>query len=274
MSSDLTGQRHKLGGIAGGAQHVAVWPNGWGDHTEIREPVLQRWRRVSHHDHIAFGQPCSLVRWQRHVAAAAPVRSRHAHPAAARPKAPAAAQPAAAARPDASIARYLATLDRADREDSDVTEAKVGRIKEKIAGLRRQMQFLKDMERQVEAAPEQQVSLTDPDARSMATSGRGTGIVGYNVQTAVDTQYHLIVAHELTNAGHNRTQPLTWDWTRSMRRAARGSPSWLTAATSTAIRCRRARTPANFQPKSCFPTAPVGCDPTEVSRSCSSYAVA
>jgi hypothetical protein len=68
------------------------------------------------------------------------------------------------------------------------------------------MQFLKEMERQVKAAPDQQVSLTDPDARSMATSGKGTGIVGYNVQTAVDTKYHLIVAHEVTNAGHDRTQ--------------------------------------------------------------------
>jgi hypothetical protein len=109
---------------------------------------------------------------------------------------------------DAGIARYLATLDRADREESDVTEAKASRIKDKIAGLRRQMQFLKDMERQVEAAPDQRVSLTDPDARSMATSGRGTGIVGYNVQTAVDTQHHRIVAHEATNAGHDRTQLL------------------------------------------------------------------
>src|ERR1700716_4318948 len=94
---------------------------------------------------------------------------------------------------DASIARYLATLDRADRGDSDVTEAKVGRISEKIAGLRRQMQFLKDMERQVAAAPDQQVSLTDPYARSIATNGPGTGIVGYNLQTT---------------AGHNGTQLL------------------------------------------------------------------
>jgi len=109
---------------------------------------------------------------------------------------------------DASIARYLATLDRADREESDVTEAKASRLKDKIAGLRRQMQFLKEMERQVEAAPDQQVSLTDPDARSMATSGRGTGIVGYNVQTAVDTKHHLIVAHEVINEGHDRTQLL------------------------------------------------------------------
>lgn len=54
--------------------------------------------------------------------------------------------------------------------------------------------------------PDHQVSLTDPDARSMATSGRGTGIVGYNVQTAVDAKHHLIVVHEVTNLGHDRTQ--------------------------------------------------------------------
>jgi len=107
---------------------------------------------------------------------------------------------------DASIARYLAALDRADREESDVAEVKSVRLKEKIAGLRRQMQSLKEIEQTVREAPDQQVSLTDPDARSMATSGKGTGIVGYNVQTAVDVEHHLIVAHEVTNVGHDRTQ--------------------------------------------------------------------
>jgi hypothetical protein len=107
---------------------------------------------------------------------------------------------------DASIARYLAALDRADREEGDIAEAKANRLKEKITALRSQMQFLKGMERQVENAFDQQVSLTDPDARSMATSGKGTGIVGYNVQTAVDVENHLIVAHEVTNVGHDRTQ--------------------------------------------------------------------
>ena len=86
---------------------------------------------------------------------------------------------------DASIARYLRALDRADREENDVAEAKSGRLKEKIAGLRRQMQALKAMEQRVQDAPDQQVSLTDPDARSMATSGKGTATVGYNVQIEI-----------------------------------------------------------------------------------------
>jgi len=107
---------------------------------------------------------------------------------------------------EASTARYLATLDRADREEGDLTEVKVSRIQGKIAGLRRQMHFLKEMAQRVEAAPDQQVSLTDPDARSMATSGKGTGIVGYNAQAAVDAEHHLIVAHEVTDLGHDRTR--------------------------------------------------------------------
>ena len=53
---------------------------------------------------------------------------------------------------------------------------------------------------------DKQISLTDPDARSMATSGRGSGMVGYNVQSAVDTKHHLIVAHEVTNVGSDRSQ--------------------------------------------------------------------
>ena len=94
-----------------------------------------------------------------------------------------------------SISRYLAELDRADREPTLVTEGKVSRLKEKVATVKAHMQRLKQIGQQLREAPDGQVSLTDPDARSMATSGRGTGMVGYNVQTAVDTKHHLIVAH-------------------------------------------------------------------------------
>jgi hypothetical protein len=110
---------------------------------------------------------------------------------------------------EAGIARYLAALDRTDRQGGEETEARTTRLKEKIEGLRRSMQSLKEMEQQVEAAPDQQISLTDPDARSMATSGKGTGIVGYNVQMALEAEHHLIVAHEVTNVGNDRTQLLS-----------------------------------------------------------------
>jgi transposase len=103
-----------------------------------------------------------------------------------------------------SIERYLAAMDTADRAQPDVAEAKTSRLKDKITKLKQQMQDLKAMEQRLREAPDGQVSLTDPDARSMATSGRGTGIVGYNVQSAVDDKHHLIVAHEVTNVGHDR----------------------------------------------------------------------
>ena len=82
----------------------------------------------------------------------------------------------------------------------------MSQLKEKIAAVKAHMEQLKQIGQELRAAPDRQVSLTDPDARSMATSGRGTGMVGYNVQTAVDTKHHLIVAHEVTNVGHDRSQ--------------------------------------------------------------------
>jgi hypothetical protein len=107
---------------------------------------------------------------------------------------------------DESIARYMTELDRADREPTLVTEARVEHIKEKVETVKQQMRQLKQIGKQMAQSPDRQISLTDPDARSMATSGRGTGMVGYNVQTAVDAKHHMIVAHEVTNVGHDRDQ--------------------------------------------------------------------
>ena len=106
-----------------------------------------------------------------------------------------------------SVARYLAQLDTADRQEpSETIELKKTRLKEKLTKLKSEMAKLEAIEKQVLAAPDQQISLTDPDSRSMATSGRGSGVVGYNVQTAVDIENHLIVAHEVSNVGSDRSQ--------------------------------------------------------------------
>jgi transposase len=102
---------------------------------------------------------------------------------------------------EASIERYLDDIDRAD-ETAPPKDTRP--IKEKLVALQQEMDRLKKFEVRMRKAPDGQLSLTDPDARSMKS--RGSGIVGYNVQTAVDTEHHLIVAHEVTNKGVDRRQ--------------------------------------------------------------------
>ena len=106
-----------------------------------------------------------------------------------------------------SATRYLeemARIDRQERQENHID--KVTHLKAKLKRVRAEVSRLSGIAEQLKDAPDGQISLTDPDARSMATRGKGTGLVGYNVQTAVDTETHLIVAHEVTTVGNDRTQ--------------------------------------------------------------------
>jgi transposase len=106
-----------------------------------------------------------------------------------------------------SIARYLHQLDSADRQEpSEAITTKTARLKEKVSRLKQEMDRLAALDGLMRQTPDQQISLTDPDSRSMATSGRGSGVVGYNVQVVVETEHHLIVTHEVTNVGNDRAQ--------------------------------------------------------------------
>jgi transposase len=103
---------------------------------------------------------------------------------------------------EASIDRYLEQLTEYDATELDDDKGQV--LEDKITQLREEMARLKKCEVRMLEAPDKQLSLTDPDARSM--NSRGTGLVGYNVQSAVDSQHHLIIAHEVTNVGSDRSQ--------------------------------------------------------------------
>ena len=118
---------------------------------------------------------------------------------------------------DESIERYLSALDTADRTEPVGLEAKTTRLQDKLVKLRQQMRELRSIKTKLLKQPDEQLSLTDPDARSMATSGRGTGIVGYNVQVAADTKHHLIVAHDVVNVGNDRAE--LWSMAKKAREA-------------------------------------------------------
>jgi len=105
---------------------------------------------------------------------------------------------------ESSINRYLVALDPADLQEPAVAKARTERLQDKITPLKERMKMLKEIEVKLNATPDKQISLTDPDARSMKTQGEG--MVGYNVQAAVGTQHHLIVAHEVTKVGLDREQ--------------------------------------------------------------------
>ena len=105
-----------------------------------------------------------------------------------------------------SIQRYLDALETADRTQPAEVQATTERLREKLQTLRKQMRRMDQVREQLKQEPDEQVSLTDPDSRSMISQAKGTGVVGYNVQAAVDAKSHLIVTHEVTNVGSDRSQ--------------------------------------------------------------------
>ncbi|RKT20504.1 transposase [Paraburkholderia sp. RAU2J] len=105
-----------------------------------------------------------------------------------------------------SVQRYLDMIETADRTSPTGFDVKTVRLYEKIALLRQRMRELEQIKHQLKNEPDGQLSLTDPDSRSMTSGGKRTGTVGYNVQTAVDTKHHLIVEHEVTNIGGDHGQ--------------------------------------------------------------------
>ena len=109
-------------------------------------------------------------------------------------------------RIEKSLDQYFAQLDSADREEVSMEPVKKTGIKDKISALKKRMSELKTLEAQMLETPDKQISLTDPDARAMTSNSANAGVVGYNVQTAVDTKHHLIVTHEVTNVGSDRSQ--------------------------------------------------------------------
>jgi hypothetical protein len=111
-------------------------------------------------------------------------------------------------------------LNTADRQEDEVAQVRTVRLGKRLEALRRQMRELQEMERAVADAPDQQIALADPDARAMATAGKGAGLVGCNLQAAVDADNHIIVAHEVTNVRHDRSQ------LANMGRKAREATGW------------------------------------------------
>ena len=108
---------------------------------------------------------------------------------------------------EASIERYLEEMVRIDRqEEGEARAEKIANLAQRYGRIRQEIQRLQDMDRALKEAPDSQISLTDPDARAMATSAKGSGFVGYNAQAAVDAETHLIVTHDVINAGHDREQ--------------------------------------------------------------------
>ena len=145
-----------------------------------------------------------------------------------------------------SIERYISALDTADRTLPLLEFGpRYTHLTAKIELLRAQMRRMDEMKGRLKQEPDEQLSLTDPDARSMMSQAKGTGLVGYNVQTAVDAKHHLVVAHGSPTSVTTGLSSARWRWPHARpwpRRSSRRTP---TVATSWALKSRPATTRAS-----------------------------
>jgi transposase len=106
---------------------------------------------------------------------------------------------------EAEVERYLEEADRIDRQETGAARAeRAAHLSGRFHRVRHEIERLMAIDKALVDAPDGQISLTDPDARAMATRAQHSGHVGYNVQSVVDAETHLIVTHEVTNQGHDR----------------------------------------------------------------------
>ena len=105
---------------------------------------------------------------------------------------------------DEDIDRYLDELDAADEEEPEERKLTAEELREKIEEMKRQRAKAQELEKKLKQRGQSQLSLTDPDSRSMPAGGGRTTDVGYNVQVSVDPKYKLIVDTQVTNAVTDR----------------------------------------------------------------------
>ena len=100
-------------------------------------------------------------------------------------------------RMEERLERYLQSLDEADREEGPAEELTAAELQGKIKRLHERRERYEGYLAEMARKGERQLSLTDPDSRAMPKSPKAP--VAYNVQTAVDSKHHLIVAQDVTN---------------------------------------------------------------------------
>ena len=111
---------------------------------------------------------------------------------------------------EAEVGRYIEEADRIDRQEPGAARVeRSAHLTSRYHRIRQEIERLMAMDAALVDAPDRRISVTDPDARAMATRAQHSGHVGYNVQSAVDAEMHLIVTHEETNQGHDRDQLTT-----------------------------------------------------------------